>query len=356
MSKRAPRRSGSAVTISDVAKLAGVSTMTVSNVLTGRKKVQDGTREAVETAVRELGYTPNAAAQALASAAELRIGLIYANPQSAFLSSLLVGALNASSQLGAQLLIRYCPGQNEAVTGEAINGLIRSGAKALLLPPPYCEIVDRSPTLSAIDVPMVAISSGRELSHLPGVRIDDFSAAQAMTARLIDLDHRRIAFIGGPVLHSAGATRLAGYRAALDEAGIEFDEHLVADGDFSYESGLSAASKLLDLPDAPTAIFATNDDMAAAVVSEAHRRGLSIPGDVAVVGFDDTPIAVKIWPRLTTVRQQISEISELATRRAVDAIRHPQRFDRSSPDTTHIPFAIIERESTARLGDQLPPA
>lgn len=321
--------------------------MTVSNVLTGRKKVQDATREAVEAAVRDLGYAPNAAAKALASAAQLRVGLIYPNPQSAFLSAVLVGALNASSQLGAQLLIRYCAGQNEEATGEALNGLIRSGAGALLLPPPYCEIVDRSPVLSAIKVPMVAMSSGRELTHMPGVRIDDYGAARAMTARLIELGHRRIAMIGGPALHYASATRLAGYRAALEEAGIAFDKTLVADGDFSYESGLTAASTLFDLPTLPTAIFATNDDMAAAVVSEAHRRGMAIPGNVAIVGFDDTPIALKIWPRLTTVRQPITEISELATRRAIEAIRHPDRIDRLAPDTTHIPFSIIERESTA---------
>lgn len=348
--KRAPRRSSSAVTISDVAARAGVSTMTVSNVLNGRKKVQDGTREAVEAAVRELGYAPNAAARALASAAQLRVGLIYSNPQSAFLSAVLVGALNASSQLGAQLLIRYCPDQDEDATGEALNGLIRSGAGALLLPPPFCEIVDRSPVLRSAKVPMVAMSSGRELTHMSGVRVDDYGAAHAMTARLIELGHRRIGLIGGSARHYASTTRLAGYRAALEEAGIPFDALLVADGDFSYESGLSAAGTLFDLPTRPTAIFATNDDMAAAVVSEAHRRGLAVPDDVAIVGFDDTPIAVKIWPQLTTVRQPIAEISELATRRAIDAIRHANKADALTPVTTHIPFAIVERESTTPVG------
>lgn len=347
MSKRAPRRSSSAVRISDVAALAGVSAMTVSNVLNGRKKVQDSTREAVETAIRELGYAPNAAAQALASAAQLRVGLIYRNPQSAFLSAVLVGALNAATQLGAQLLIRYCDGEDEKSTFETLTGLVRSGAGALLLPPPYCEIVDRTPKLRNLGVPMMAMSSGRELSNLPGVRIDDYGAALKMTARLIELGHRRVALIGGPVQHYASATRLAGYRAALAEAGITFDPSLVADGDFTYDSGLAAARQLLNLPSPPTAIFATNDDMAAAIVSEAHRRGLDVPGDVAIAGFDDTPIAVKIWPRLTTVRQPISDISELAARRAIEAIRNADRPDPESPRTTHIDFDIVERESTA---------
>lgn len=320
--------------------------MTVSNVLNGRKKVQDATREAVETAIRELGYTPNVAAQALASAAQLRVGLIYRNPQSAFLSAVLVGALNATSNLGAQLLIRYCDSEDEPSAREALTGLVRSGAGALLLPPPFCELVDRLPDLQSLGVPMMAMSSGRELSILPGVRIDDFGAAQAMTARLIELGHRHIGLIGGPDQHYASATRLAGYRAALDEAGIAFDPANVADGDFTYDSGLRAAQQLLDLPQPPTAIFATNDDMAAAVVSEAHRRGLVVPDDVAIAGFDDTPIAVKIWPRLTTVRQPIAEISELATRRAIEAIRNADRTGVNASKTTHIDFEIIEREST----------
>lgn len=322
MNKRAPRRSSSAVTISEVAARAGVSAMTVSNVINGRKQVQESTREAVEAAIRDLGYKPNTAAQALASAAQLRLGLIYRNPQSAFLSAVLVGALNATSQLGAQLLIRNCDGEDETDAKQAIDGLMRSGANALLLPPPYSKIVDRAAAMLAFDIPMMAISPGRELSNIPGVRIDDFGAARAMTTRLIELGHRRIALIGGPSHHYAAATRLAGYHAALTAAGLEIDPALEAAGDFSYESGLAAAQRLFTLRDAPTAIFATNDDMAAAAVSEANRRGLHVPHDVAIAGFDDTPIAVKIWPRLTTVRQPITDIAELATRRVIELLRH----------------------------------
>lgn len=349
MSTRSPRRSSSAVTISEVAALAGVSTMTVSNVLGGRKRVQDATRDAVYAAVRELGYTPNVAAQALASATQLRVGLIYRNPQSAFLSAVLVGALNASAELGAQLLIRYCDGEDEKAAMETLTGLVRSGAGALLLPPPYCEIVDRSSKLRAIDVPMIALSSGRELTNLGGVRIDDYGAALGMTKRLIELGHRRIGLIGGPTHHYASATRLAGYRAALVDAGIEADPSLIADGDFTYDSGLPATRQLLDLEKPPTAIFAITDDMAAAVVSEAHRRGLVIPADLSIAGFDDTPIAVKIWPRLTTVRQPIAEISELATRRAIEAIRSGARAEPGTPKTTEVSFSIVERESTAPI-------
>lgn len=344
MSKRAPRRSSSAVTISDVAARAGVSAMTVSNVLNGRKKVHQSTREMVEEAIRELGYTPNAAAQALASAAQLRLGLIYRNPQSAFLSAVLVGALNASSQLGAQLLIRYSDREDLAGAKDAMGWLKRSGASALLLPPPYSEIVDRSAELREFDMPMMAISPGRALTHVPGVRIDDFGAAYAMTARLIEQGHRRIALIGGPAHHYASETRLAGYRAALQDVGVRGDRLLEAAGDFSYESGLVASRMLFALEQPPTAIFATNDDMAAAAVSEAHRQGLRVPEDVAIAGFDDTPIAVKIWPRLTTVRQPIADISEFAARRLLEILK--AREENTAVETVYLPFEIIEREST----------
>lgn len=344
MSQRS-RRSSSAVTISDVAARAGVSAMTVSNVLGGRKKVLDATREAVHKAIEELGYTPNAAARALASASQLRIGLIYRNPQSAFLSAVLVGALNASAKLGAQLLIRSCEAETAEATATTLQGLMRSGANALLLPPPFCEIIDRSPELRTTGVPMMALSSGRELTHMPGVRVDDFEAARAMTLRLIELGHRRIALIEGPAQHYASATRLAGYRSALARAGIGEDPALIAKGDFTYDSGLVAAQRLLDLPQRPTAIFAFNDDIAAAVVSEAHRRGIVIPDELSIAGFDDTPIAIKIWPPLTTVRQPIVEISELATQRLVAAMRETHD-EGGAVATVHIPFSIIEREST----------
>lgn len=345
MSSRMPRRSSSAVTISDVAARAGVSAMTVSNVLSGRKKVQDKTREAVESAIRDLGYTPNAAAQALASAAQMRVGLVYNNPQSAFLSALLVGALNAASQLGAQLLIRPCKGEDVGNTGETMTELVRAGAGALLLPPPYCEIVEQTEALRAHGLPIVAISPGRELKNLSGVRIDDFNAARAMTSWLIERGHRRIGFVGGPENHFASQSRMEGYRAALAEANLANNPELEVTGDFSYDSGLIAARRLFALQQRPTAIFATTDDMAAAMVSEAHRLGLDIPGDVSIAGFDDTPIAVKIWPRLTTVRQPIAAISEEATRRAIALIRAPN-FSEEKVISMELPFEIVERDST----------
>lgn len=345
MSKRLPRRSNQAITMKDVAARAGVSTMTVSNVLNGRANVQKIKQDAVIKAVEELGYAPNLEARALACAGSSRIGLLYKNPQSAFLSSLLVGALNATMRHGAQLILRKCDTSDPNLIVEAINAVIRSGANAILIPAPLSEIVTLS-DLKGIKAPMMALAAGEGLDTIPGVRVDDAAASEAMTNFLIEKGHQRIALIQGPAEHGSSAARLSGYKRALANANIPLVPDFIARGDFSFNSGLSAAEALLDLPEPPTAIFASNDDMAAAVVSIAHRRGLHVPKQLSVAGFDDTPIATKIWPPLTTVHQPTEEMAELATSRLTHIIANgPKGLD--ALETLYVPFEIVERESTA---------
>jgi len=344
---RAARRSSRAVTIAMVAERAGVSAMTVSNVLNGQKRVNEAKRSAVLAAVEALNYVPNPAARALASAAPAQIGLLYHDPQVAYLSALLLGALNATRRLGAQLLLQHAPQADVGAALEALRTLKRSGANAFLLPAPFCELLGGSADLAALGLPVVALAPGADLPGLPGVRIDDFAAARELTERLLQLGHRRIAFIGGPSAHSASRSRMDGYRAALEGRGIPFDPVLSVPGAFTFESGLAAAGALLTMTPRPTAIFAANDDMAAAVVSAAHRMGLHIPADLSVVGFDDTPIATRIWPTLTTVRQPVALISEAAVEALVDVLKSPAE---PPPLTSRLlPYEIIERDSTGPL-------
>jgi LacI family transcriptional regulator len=345
---RASRRANQGVNIQAVADHAGVSAMTVSNVINGRRKVRETTREAVMAAVKELGYKPNIAAQALASAASVRLGLLVGTAENAFLSSILVGTLAATTNLGAQLLLHRIDSVDPARIREALESLMRSGATTILAAPPYCEVISRTLLAAQIDIPIMAMSSGDALPNLPTVRIDDFAAARDMTRHLIGLGHRRIGFVRGPETHIISHTRQGGYRAALDEAGIAWDPALVSPGDLTYESGLAAAEYLLGLDERPTAIFASNDDMAAAIVSLAHRRGLRIPGNLSIAGFDDTPIAVKIWPTLTTVRQPVALIAERAATLAIQATRAPQTPDAPKRLVAdYLPYELIERESTA---------
>jgi len=338
------RRSGQSITIQSVADHAGVSPMTVSHVLNGTKSVRETTKAAVLQSVETLGYVPNAAARSLASARSPRIGIVYRNAQNAFLSAMLVGALNAAARAGAQIIIRKCDDLAAASAVEAVGALVRSGASAILLAPPYNEMLSGDPAIAALGVPMAALACGRALADMDVVGIDERAAACDMTLHLLDRGYRRIGFVMGAATHSASKARFEGYGAALAERGLAVDPALIAPGDFTFETGLSAGAALLDLPQPPDAIFASNDDMAAGVIMAAHRRGLRIPQDVAIAGFDDAPIAVKIWPPLTTIRQHVDVMAAQATDWLVE--RH-RDSDAALPPRTHWHgYELVTREST----------
>lgn len=338
------RRRGSEVTIRAVAERAGVSAMTVSNVINGTGKATDATRARVRAAIDALGYRPNAAARALASPGASRIGIVYANPQNAFLSAMLVGALHAAAKLGAQLMVEHCGEADYEALAQALRSLVRSGANALLLPPPYSELVAGQPILAELGVPVAAIAAGRPMPGLITVRVDDRAAARAMTDLLIAQGHRRIGFIAGPESHSSTAARREGYRESLEAHGLPIEPELIVGGEFTFESGLDAAAALLDLAAPPGAIFACSDDLAAAVISVGARRDLRIPQDLAVAGFDDTPIAIKVWPTLTTVRQPIAAMAEAAVLALAEGLRGSGSGQES--EDRIVGFELIERAST----------
>jgi LacI family transcriptional regulator len=334
------------VTLQAVADRVGTSTMTVSNVINGTGKVSDATRAKVRAAIDALGYKPNAAARALAGSGASRIGLIYANPQNAFLSAMLVGTLHATAARGAQLMVQHSGTPDYAELAESLRSLVRSGANALLLPPPYSEIVAGQPVIEELGVPIAAIAPGRPMPGMITVRVDDRAAARAMTDLLIGQGHRRIGFIAGPESHSSTGARRNGYCDSLVAHGLAILPELIAPGAFTFESGLDAAERLLDLAEPPSAIFAASDDMAAAVVSVAHRRDLQIPRDLAVAGFDDTPIAVKIWPTLTTIHQPIADMAERATRALIARLQSGDVA--AGSEDVIVDFRLVERGSTGR--------
>jgi LacI family transcriptional regulator len=178
------------------------------------------------------------------------------------------------------------------------------------------------------------------------VRMDDFAAAREMTEYLIDLGHRRIALIKGHPDQIASAERERGFRAAVEEAGLSAEEVTAVQGYFTYRSGLEAAETLLDLPRPPTAIFASNDDMAAAAVSVAHRRGLHVPRDLTVVGFDDTSLATTVWPELTTIRQPVSGMAAAALDLLLAELRNRRRGGEGLAQEMVLDHEMIVRESS----------
>jgi LacI family transcriptional regulator len=328
-------------TIVDVAKRAGVSSMTVSRVINGRSGVSAETRAAVEDAIKALAYTPNVAARNLVNSTELRIGIIYSNASAAFMSEFLTGVFEEASSRGARLLLLKGEGGRPPPV-EAIEDLVASGLSGALLAPPLGEAPDVLRVLRDAGCAMAAVGAYQS----PGticVRIDDRAASYQMTRLLLDLGHRQLGFILGNPDQAASAERMAGFYAAVRETGgVEVQ---VVQGDFTYASGLAAAEHLLALPKRPTAIFASNDDMAAAVVSVAHRRHLDVPSELAVAGFDDTTLANTLWPPLTTVHQPVRALAAEALSLLIAEIAAKKGKSRV-PRETILDHGIVERQST----------
>jgi len=343
--KKSVRRKTSGVTIDEVAALAGVSPMTVSRAI-NQGKVRDVTRERVMRAVRELGYTPNLAASSLAAAQHTRIALIYTNPSGAYLRELLVGLLRVASNAALQLVIHYWDNFDPEAERNAARALA-GRVDGVILPPPLCESQAAVTELGSAGIPVVAIASGHLRDDLSCVRIDDFHAGKEMAEHLIQHGHRRIGFICGRSDLSASARRYDGFVTALQEAGLQVEPGLVEQGDYTYRSGLAATEKLLSQRRPPTAIFASNDDMAAAAISVAHRRGLEVPRDLSVVGFDDTSAATTVWPELTTLHQPIAAMADAALDILLRTIR--RKGDDTRVLTDHVmPHRLVVRDSVAR--------
>jgi LacI family transcriptional regulator len=343
--KRSVRRKGHAITIDEVAAYAKVSPMTVSRVVNGHGNVREATRDRVARAVQELGYTPNLAASSLAATQGMRIALIYNNPSTAYLSELLVGALRGAVRGAAQLVIDSWDGYDAATERDAARALARNVA-GVILPPPLCESRAVVAELVGANVPVVAIGSGRFGGEISRVGIDDFHASKEIAVHLLGLGHSRIGYIKGHPNQTASARRFDGFRAALEHAGVALDPALVEQGYFTYRSGLEAAERMLDHSPPPTAIIACNDDMAAAVVSVAHRRGLDVPRDLSVVGFDDSSAATTVWPELTTIRQPIAEMADSAIEILLRSLRGKAGEPRKIVDHV-VAHELVRRDSVA---------
>jgi LacI family transcriptional regulator len=319
--------------------------MTVSRVLNGGANVREAKRQAVNTAIGALSYAPNPAARSLAAGHLVRLGLPYSNPSAAYLSEFLVGSLDQCRRLHIQLAVEQCDSSGDEAA--AVRELVAAGVDGVLLPPPLCDSEAVLQVLTKSVTPAVAVATGRARQDISTVRIDDFVAAQAVTNHLLSLGHRRIGFIKGHPNQAASGERLRAYLAAMKAARIAPEPNLIVEGLFTYRSGLQGAARLLDLDLAPTAVFASNDDMAAAVVAVAHQRGLDVPRDLSVCGFDDSAAATMIWPELTTIRQPIAQMARQAVVILADQIRAARRGAAVRHVDLLLPHTLIQRQSDA---------
>jgi DNA-binding LacI/PurR family transcriptional regulator len=337
-------------TIYDVAEHAGVSIATVSKVLSGRLYVSTKTRERVLSSVRALNYVPNAAARSLAGERTNIIGVVLAYaPHDLFADpNLLQGLYGIDAEIterACTLLLSCARSADDRLSafrhllsGYRADGVIVEGSLG----------EEGIALLAASEYPCVVM--GYSQLELPSVHPDDYEGARLMTAHLLQLGHRRIGVITGPV--SADLVlkqRLGGYRDVLQEAGLAFDEALVAFGTWRADSGYEGAAKLMDLDPPPSAIFCFNDRMAFGAIRWLREHGCSVPQEVSVAGFDDIESARQFTPPLTTVHQRPAEIGRCAARMLFDLIDGSG----APAETVVLPVELVVRRSTAPLGKEV---
>jgi len=314
---RSPRRSGSAVTIRTVAERAGVSAMTVSNVLNG-KPVSAATEEAVREAVGALGYRPNTAARRLAMATSHTVGILHGHPLAEIFGEILAGLLTSASAHGIDILLEMVDLKSSDPTGDAVRRLIRRGAQGLVLPPIFAEIYVDAGHVQHFGVPVVALATGRAVEGISNFRVNEAAAVEELTRGLIDSGRKRILFVDGPDSPHVSGERKAGFLTAMAAAGQVVRSDQIIRAAFDNEASIDIFKSLLRGADCPDAIVAWNDDYAALVMLAAHLLGLKIPEDLAVTGFDDNAMSKKLWPPLTTVGQPVGEMAEQALSRLME--------------------------------------
>ena len=331
----------------DVAKLAGCSTMTVSRVINNLEVVRPATRAAVHAAMEALHYLPNRAARNLAGATQIRVCMVYDDPDSSYLCALLLGCCEEMNRSDISFMAKHVASRENFEA--ALEAVIHSGVEGIILPPPICDDRAVLDYLRGKDVNIVLMGSADPDPEFSAVLVDEYRASYAMTRHIIDQGYARIGFIVGDPAESASGKRLAGYRGAMEDAGLDVDERMIAQGMFTYQSGIEAARQLIGQPDRPQAIFASNDEMAAAAIAVALQHGLDVPRDLAVCGFDDAPIASAMWPGLTTIKQPVQEMAVKAMQLLVGRTV-ALRSGKKSCITHHVfPYILVQRQSDCRL-------
>jgi LacI family transcriptional regulator len=299
-------------TINDVARIAGVSKKTVSRVINRSPLLSDETRKHVEGVISGLGYVPNPQARALALRRNFLIGLIHDNPNAQMVMNVQQGILESLHGTEFELVVRPIDRGSATMLDDVRNFLERQRLFGVVLLPPVSENNQLAKLCNDIGCRYVRMGSAELDDPAHMVASNDCEAVTAAVDYLIDQGHKRIGLVLGPHGFRSARERRQGFEEALTNAKITLPRSMIAEGNYTFESGVMAADRLLDLMPRPTAIFACNDEMAAGVLHAARQRGIEVPRDLSIVGFDDTPIAAHIWPPLTTVRWPIISMARSA--------------------------------------------
>lgn len=296
-------------TIRDVSRLSGASIKTVSRVINNQQYVSEETRQRVLVAMAEIGFQPSHAARALKGHRSHQVALICDNPNPWYVYEVQAGVRERCERDGIRMIAQPYDRSSPALLNDILALIDQAHPDGLILAPPACDDRRVMEELDRRRIPFVRLQPGARIDDVPSTSIDNEQAAFDMTRHLIGLNHSRIAFLVGDRSYAASAQRLSGYLRALAEGGLDVDLDYVRQGVFDFSSGRATAEALLDMAEPPTAIFASSDDMAAGALVAAHRRGISIPAELSVAGFDDAPLAEVVWPPLTTIRQPVRKLA-----------------------------------------------
>lgn len=332
--------SSNPVTLLDVAREAGVSPSTVSRILNGTATVSAVKRKAVEDAIKKMGFEPNPLAQSLKSGRSMTVGIVVQDISSPFFSEILRGVDDGLNSTGYASVI-VSGHWNASEEAARIKLLLARKVDGLILLSGRIE--DKAVLQFATQRPIVATGSSLKSPTAIGFKLDNQNGAYQAVRHLIELGHRRIAFVTGPSNNTDANERLTGYKQALESADIPFEPGLVVEGDFHEASGLMAVNRLFDTQQQFSAIFAGNDLIAYGVRLSLYRKGIRVPEDISLIGFDDLPGSLYTTPPLTTIRQPLYDMGLIATTALLGLIGG------KPVDVELPPVELIVRETTRRF-------
>ena len=340
------------LTIREVAAAAGVSLQTVSRVLNNGPNVSDKARQRVEAAVATLGYSPSIAARRMGGSKSFLLLALNDRDRTIetwrlregtdWVDQMLLGGMLTCAEHGYRMIFELVDTHSDHIERELKAALAALRPDGVILTPPHSDNAAILAILATAGIRCARI--GAFAGAGPIIRMDDRKAAACAVEHLAALGHRRIGFIAGSDDYALSRERSSGFVEAIRAAGLDGDPALLVGGDFSFASGLDGARRLLDLGEPPSAIVASSDPMALATIAVAHERGVAVPGQLSVVGFDDTPIARTSVPPLTAISQPIAAM----TARAAELLIQPgERLDAALDGVPHIiPFHLAVRAST----------
>jgi LacI family transcriptional regulator len=342
-------------TIKDVAELAGVSFKTVSRVINNEGSVRKETLQKVNDAINELNYQPNNAARNLAGRKSYSLGYVYDNPNAYYVLDMQNGILAECRERGYELVIHPCSASNKNIVDELATMVKRSQLAGLIISPPLSEMPEVLSALDDMKIPFIRIISASEVSQesSPCVYINDRDAAFDITEHLIEQGHTKIAFLRGDESHRSSHERKIGYLNALKKYNIPITEDYQIDGSYSFEFGVQGAKQLLTLAEPPTGIFSCNDEIAAGALFAVRLQGLTVPNDMAIAGFEDSPFSRQTWPKLTTAAQPTNTIARKATASLIQHLMHLRSPKTNADSILHLHFRpqLVKRESTLTVSD-----